>query len=206
GWSHVKGAPSHSNDDGLMLATSKVFAVPKIFTLAWPLSLGLPPLQKVGLVLTVCVTSKSNGTALGLTVVASVVARITPPVGLQSTPEPKNPSLQYRSAIALTATNGPLQGPVLPSVVMVKFNTCAASRIVVLCFFILGNTWLHSFVAFRPAMPSSRTVEPHVSLPVTTRLPVPRNDFRSVQEALTVKELLAELHTLVVTPSHVSSK
>src|SRR6266542_2560846 len=130
-----------------MLATLKVFAAPKIFTVAWPLSMALPPLQKVGLVLTVCVTAKSNGTAGGLTVVAWVVVRVGPLVGIQSTApgtEEGSPELQYRSLTSLMATNGPVQAPAeLPSVVMVKSKTFPAGRITVFLFFIIGNTWLH---------------------------------------------------------------
>src|SRR5262245_30573618 len=149
-----------------MLATAK-FAAPKIFTLAWPLSMSLPPWQKPGLVLTVCSTSKSNGTALGLTVVSGVVVRVGPPVGVQSTPPPEPPSLQYRSLRSLMTLNGPLQGPVLPSVVMVNSNTFPAGRIRVFLLVSFGNTWAHSFFLSRPAMPSSTTFEPHVIVPVS---------------------------------------
>jgi hypothetical protein len=180
-----------------MLPTLKVFE-PKISMLPLPRSRLPPPVH--GLVLIDCRTFKSNGT-VGTAI--CVLFRITPvdeiqaAVALIKFPELSTPELHSRCLTWLMALNAPVHDEL--SVVTVNSKTFPAGKPVLSSGNTVSQLCLFSVM---PPMPSCIVfAEPggHVSVPVTLRV-------LSWQKAPAVKECVAVVHALVVTPVIVSSK
>src|SRR5262249_28022647 len=104
---------------------------PETSRVAEPLSMFLPPLQLVGLVLTVCLTSNSNGTAVSS---CTVLRRVIPPPGKQSGSgllKLGGPELHIFSCTSLIKTDLPVHAwpPGSGCVVTVKNKICPATRL-----------------------------------------------------------------------------